>query len=570
MFRFIKFMIWTLVVTAGLSAQVDLIGIGSRDAGTARKEVVQSTRGSTPGMVAQPPVNGEDIETQFGLDSKGNRVFGAKLFQGSFHTESFTGFNPHYQISVGDEIQLLLWGALRVDVLLRVDPKGNIFIPEVGPVRVQGVRNDDLNEVIRQKIKTVYTQTVESYANLVTTQEVKVFVSGFVRRPGLYNGFAADSILYFLDKAGGIDLDRGSFIDIRIMRNNQVIHRSNLYNFLLDGEVVSSQFSDGDLILVGPLQNTVLVDGVVNNAFRFEFAGEALPLEQLLRFAQPQPDATHISIARRLGGRAEAFYYPLDTDKTINLLPLDNVSFTKSLNTETILVNLTGEQIGPKQVVVPYGARLEDVLKTVVPGPRSNMGAVQLFRESVADRQKELIQKSLENLERTMLNARSNSLEEAQLRLAEAQLVQGFIERAKTVVPKGQVLLGSDPIQRNVYLENNDIVYIPPLTNLVTVHGEAVFPSTMTWAQGRTIIDYINMAGGFTENADPNQILLVKADGSIINLRLVHRSVASVQPEPGDEVLILPKPDRKYLQFAKDISTILYQIAIAARVAVGI
>ena len=37
---------------------------------------------------------------------------------------------------------------------------------------------------------------------------------------------------------------------------------------------------------------------------------------------------------------------------------------------------------------------------------------------------------------------------------------------------------------------------------------------------------------------------------------------------PGDEIVVLPKADVKSLQLAKDITQILYQIAIATRVAV--
>ncbi|MFQ9491078.1 MAG: hypothetical protein ACLR0N_09255 [Bilophila wadsworthia] len=37
------------------------------------------------------------------------------------------------------------------------------------------------------------------------TQPVSIFVTGFVPRPGNYTGTPSDTILAFLDKAGGID-----------------------------------------------------------------------------------------------------------------------------------------------------------------------------------------------------------------------------------------------------------------------------------------------------------------------------------------------------------------------------
>lgn len=42
-----------------------------------------------------------------------------------------------------------------------------------------------------------------------------VFGALFVYRPGLYSGTSMDSLLHFLDQAGGIDPERGSFLVCR-------------------------------------------------------------------------------------------------------------------------------------------------------------------------------------------------------------------------------------------------------------------------------------------------------------------------------------------------------------------
>ena len=47
-----------------------------------------------------------------------------------------------------------------------------------------------------------------------------------------------------------------------------------------------------------------------------------------------------------------------------------------------------------------------------------------------------------------------------------------------------------------------------------------------------------------------------------------HRKKAEIGP--GDEILVLPEPDEKRLLFAKEISTILYQVALGARVVIGL
>ena len=68
-----------------------------------------------------------------------NRMFGSQLFKGAFASTAGSTFNSSYQINPGDNINLRLWGAYQFNGTQTVDPQGNIFIPNVGPVRVAGV-----------------------------------------------------------------------------------------------------------------------------------------------------------------------------------------------------------------------------------------------------------------------------------------------------------------------------------------------------------------------------------------------------------------------------------------------
>jgi protein involved in polysaccharide export with SLBB domain len=180
-------------------------------------------------------------------------VFGQSLFQGRFALESFKGFNPDYLLSVGDQVDVRLWGAIDLQLVLLVDAQGNIFIPRVGPVRVVNVRNGELNEVVKRQVRTVYREDVGVYATLAAAVPVKVFVSGFVNRPGLYPGYASDSLLNFLDRAGGISAVAGSYIDVRVLRGGTPIAQVDLYDFLIKGSLAQVQLRDGDSVFVGPI-----------------------------------------------------------------------------------------------------------------------------------------------------------------------------------------------------------------------------------------------------------------------------------------------------------------------------
>ena len=188
-------------------------------------------------------------------------VFGSQLFGGRFAQQSLGGFNPDYRIAPGDRVTLRLWGAFSLDATQAVDPRGYLFLPSIGPVRVQGVRNAELDAVVREQVRRTYRANVHSYASLEAAQPVKVYVTGFVRQPGLYGGLSSDSVLRYLDLAGGIDPERGSFLAVELLRAGELRGRIDLYRFLLEGRIEPLQLQDGDTLLVAPRRASVKVSG---------------------------------------------------------------------------------------------------------------------------------------------------------------------------------------------------------------------------------------------------------------------------------------------------------------------
>jgi protein involved in polysaccharide export with SLBB domain len=493
-------------------------------------------------------------------------IYGSQLFQGDFGDLSFSGFNPNYQIGVGDEIQLLIWGAMTEELQLTVDAKGNVFIPSVGPINVLGVRNDTLNQMVQKRIQQVYKDNVESYANLKSTQTVKIFVSGHVMKPGLYHGFASDSVLHYLDQAGGVDPERGSYLKVSLVRADTTIQRLDLYEFLQHGKLPLTQFRDGDVILIEPRSNTVSVTGKVVNSARFEFVGDTIPLTEVLEYAQLSPAATSVSVRRVRDGQSTVQVCMLAEVDSVLLQSGDVVHVTGRGVVRNVLISFTGEFEGLDSRVFPAGTKLSEVVELLKPTKLSNIGAAQLFRKSVADRQAALIQQSLDHLERKVMTASSVSLEEAKLRQVEAQTISSFIARARQAEPTGQIMMASLEDAEQVYIQDGDVLHIPRMSNLVTVHGEVQYPNTQLYRENESVADYIDRAGGFTRNANEKELILVKANGMIETIG----KGRWVDPEPSDEIIVLPKADAKKLMYAKEISTIIYQIALGARVVIGL
>ena len=158
--------------------------------------------------------------------------FGASLFNGGFSNDREDGLNPGYLIQPGDTISVRIWGATQFNERLPVDHQGNIFIPGVGPILVGGVSNRNLNQRVTNAVAGVYTDNVKVYTSLDGSQPVAVFVTGYVQGPGRFSGIPSNSVLYFIDRAGGIDPDRGSYRSITIQRDNGTIANIDLYKFL--------------------------------------------------------------------------------------------------------------------------------------------------------------------------------------------------------------------------------------------------------------------------------------------------------------------------------------------------
>jgi protein involved in polysaccharide export with SLBB domain len=489
-----------------------------------------------------------------------SRMFGAQLFTSiSAASGVGLGFNPSYVIGLGDTIQIRLWGAFEHEGVLTVDPKGNIFLPNIGPLKVAGMTNAQLNNTVTAKIKEVYTANINVYASLLQAQPVKVFVTGYVRSPGLYGGVASDSLLSYLSKAGGVDSERGSYVDITVKRGKSVRSRVNLYDFLLNGQLGLTQFVDGDTIVVGPRQHTFSVDGDVFNSYDFEFANSTIPVTEALNWARPKPGATHMTIIRQQGTVKRSEYYPLSAASGRTLQDGDRLIVSSDRYAGTIQVRVDGAHSGEHAVVLPYGSTMRQVLAQLRPNNMSQMNAIQLYRTSVAQRQKEMLDLTLQKLEEASLSAQSSTQEEARLRMQEAQLVSRFVNKARNVVPKGEVVLNESNID-SVLLEDGDIIVIPEKTSLVMVHGEVLFPNAVSWQKGMDAEDYIRKCGGLTQKSGNAKIIVIHQNGESVD------ADDAGDLRAGDEVMVLPKYESKNIEVTRGISTILYQLAVAAKV----
>ncbi|WP_422101631.1 polysaccharide biosynthesis/export family protein [Vreelandella sp.] len=490
--------------------------------------------------------------------------FGANLFTGGFRGAMGDGLNADYQVKPGDQITVRAWGAFEFDRVLPVDAQGNIFIPGSGPLNVEGQNSQQVDSRVRGAITSVYPENVQVYTNVQGVQPVAVFVTGYVQNPGRFAGTPNDSVLYFLDQAGGIDQDLGSYRQIRVVRNNQTVATVDLYDFLINGSIARPQFQDGDTIVVEERGPAIAVVGDVHREHRYELLGNQLSGAELVELARLRSGVSHVLLR---GDRADgpmAQYFPLNEFYGQTIRSGDEVSFSADQRSETIVVEVEGSYYGPSRFALPRDARLSELLDAIpVPENMTAVESISLQRESVKQQQQQSMEDSLRRLETTYLSAQSSTNEEAQIRAQEAELIQNFVQRARELEPSGRLVVAYNDRIADIRLQDGDVITIPEISDSILISGEVLVPQAAVYRPGMSVIDYIESAGGFSQRADDDHILLVRQNGAVENAR-------NTPLRPGDEILVMPAAPTHNLQLAATLTQILYQVAVATRVAVDL
>jgi protein involved in polysaccharide export with SLBB domain len=500
-------------------------------------------------------------------------TYGSNLFHGNYAMNRGSGLNSSYLVSPGDKISINLWGAVSQSDVAVVDNQGNIFIPGVGPISLGGVPAHEVNDVVTQSIKSVYHNNVNVYVNLLSATPVNVFVSGPVIRPGQYAGQASDSLLFFLSQAGGIDVGRGSFRKIEIIRNGEVHTRIDLYDFLNHGEIQTVPFRNGDVILVKQQGPTVSVLGDVRNSFKFELLeGQSLGGEVSV-YARPLTKVTHVGVVGDRENGSVAVYFAKSDFESFVIGDGDIVTYNDDSSVDMMSVKLSGSFVGPSIYAVSKGTKLKDLLNHVeVDLDQADISSIYIKRESVAIEQKKLLNDSLNRLERSVYTAPAGSDGESRIRAQEASLVSEFVERARKITPLGKVVVSDNSEIADIRLEQGDEIVIPEKSDLVQVAGHVMFPQAVVYNSEATVHDYIAWAGGVSEIANIDKIAIVHANGLVsyyvddLNLWFSHKSN---QIKAGDQILVLAKVDTKLMQSIKDITQIVAQVALIANVALN-
>ena len=494
---------------------------------------------------------------------------------------------PDYLISPGDEIVLSIWGSVDAELRLFVDRSGRITVPRVGSIMVSGVRYADLPEVISQRVAQTF-KNFQLSVSLGQLRGVRVYVTGFVVRPGAYTVNALSSIANAVVRAGGPSAS-GSFRDIQLRRGNGLVSTLDFYDLLLKGDRSSDKLVQADdVIHVGPIGAQVGVIGSVNRAAIFELKpGETMA--DALRMAggfAAVADTTRMAL-ERVDERATVRVVQVETTQAGEtklrsgdvLRAFNAVTLSTSVERQNKRVRIEGEVLRPGDYVLPAQSTIADALRAA--GGLSTGAFVfgtEFTRESVRITQQENFERALRNLENDIALASStqrvtNADEAAALSGRSAATAQ-LIARLRTIKPTGRVVLQMPADSRelpNLMVEDGDRLYVPPVPSSVGVFGSVFNSGSYLLEPGRSLSDYLNMAGGPNRGADAGSTFVLRANGTVIsNLqdtgwasRGLQGSFERTAALPGDTLFVPEQLDKTtFVQHAKDWTQILAQFAL--------
>lgn len=518
------------------------------------------------------------------------RRVGAELVTANDDTlgaEAAVQVPPDYVIAPGDEVLLLLWGSVDADLRLVVDRAGRISVPRVGAIQVAGVRHAELAEAIDRRVRQVF-KGYQMSATLGQLRSVRIFVTGFVVKPGAYTVSAMSSVVAALMRSGGPSA-AGSFRQVELRRGGTLVARYDLYDLLLKGDRAADRLVQaGDVVHVGPVGTQAAVIGSVNRPVVVELlpgegVSRALAMAGGLSAVAERTRLTIERLEERQGQRIAELRLPADAN-----LPLAQGDIVRAFSaTESMLstqrqnkrVRIDGEVQRPGEYVLPPQSTLQDALRAAGGlAPNAFVYGAQFTRESVRATQQESYQRALRDLEtdfaRASSSQRVSSSDQAALTRTQEASAARLIERLRALQPSGRVVLQLTPQSPELpalVLEDEDRLYIPPRPTTVGVFGSVFNTGSYLYSDGRQIDDYVRLAGGPTKGADEESIFVVRANGQVFSSRQAGgggwlrsgNRIGTVGAEPGDTVFVPEEMDKStFVQSAKDWTQILYQFGI--------
>lgn len=229
-----------------------------------------------------------DLYRRYEVENRPLKRFGADIFRpdvvglDKFPMDLPAGSD--YVLGTGDTVVVDIWGGMTQQVTRMVDREGRISLPDVGPITVAGFSLSEAQKRVQAAAQPQYHDAKVSLS-VTRLRTVRVYVVGFVQRPGAYDISSLSTPLNALYAAGG-PTAAGSMRIVKHYRGTTLISEQDLYDLLIGGvRSAIEHLEPGDTIMVPPAGPQVGVSGTVRRPAIYELKDQTDKLSDVVDMA---------------------------------------------------------------------------------------------------------------------------------------------------------------------------------------------------------------------------------------------------------------------------------------------
>jgi len=484
-------------------------------------------------------------------------IFGENFFtsyQSTFMPINEPNFDANYVLDYGDVLKIQLIGQKNSINDYRLKRDGSINLEDVGKISLSGLTLAESIALIKSRLKSVYISS-EAFISIENLRDINILVAGNAFKPGIYTMSGNSNPLQALVMAGGIN-EYGSFREIKVKRNNQVIENIDLYDYLIFGNFNNYQrLQSGDLIFVEKTQNLVTVDGAVKRPMIYELKNSE-NLGMAINFANGtdiKADLTNITLDRIDNGSINRIEIQKLEDMN-DMIPMDqDIINVGAFNFREVTIK--GAVNNPGKYLMKEGDGILELINRSGGYTKTAYPFGGIYNNEASKEVAEIAAKKLYNdLVELILNQTASNPESSD--------VTAILELANTVddiEPSGRVNVEFDlgkileNPELNTTLQNLDEIIIPEISNYVYIFGEVSNEGTAKFQSGRNFQYYIDKQGGFLNSADIGAVYILQPNGDSIKADIqknifMNNPKKVVQIYPGSIIYVPRDIDDGYLR----------------------
>jgi protein involved in polysaccharide export with SLBB domain len=217
-----------------------------------------------------------------------------------------------------------------------------------------------------------------------------------------------------------------------------------------------------------------------------------------------------------------------------NAKKYNTVSF-RSPDNNLISVKISGAIDFPGTYILSNDSTVEDLYQLIGNfKPQAYLKGIVLTREVIRERQIKAIEKSKEDLNKSILTSSQKGIA-----IGDINIIQAL---SQAIDPENLGRLAGDfspksLAAKNTILFDNDTIIVPKNPNAINIFGEVLNPIAIEYKKGVSVKSAINNAGGYQQYADKRRVYVIKANG-IVERASRNIFVRNIKLEPGDTIVV--------------------------------